>query len=32
MMGVTVTVTKLDSELAKCLAYPCRSLGLHVAG
>ena len=32
MMGVTVTLTRLDSELATCLAYPCRSLGLQVAG
>jgi len=32
MMGVTVTVTRLDEELARCLAYPCRSLGLNVAG
>jgi dihydroxyacetone kinase len=32
MMGVTVTLTKLDPELTSCLAYPCRSLGLHVAG
>ena len=32
MMGVTVTVTKVDEELARCLAYPCRSLGLNVAG
>ena len=32
MMGVTVTVTKVDEELARCLAYPCRSLGLNVVG
>ena len=32
MMGVTVTLTRLDEELATCLAYPCRSLGLQVAG
>ena len=30
MMGVTVTVMKLDEELAACLAHPCRSVGLTV--
>lgn len=30
MMGVTLTVTKLDDELAECLAYPCSSIGLKV--
>ncbi len=30
MMGVTVTLMKLDDELAQCLAYPCRSVGLTV--
>lgn len=32
MMGVTLTVMKLDDELKACLAYPCRSLGLTVRG
>lgn len=32
MMGVTLTVMKLDDELAACLAYPCRSVGLSVKG
>ncbi len=32
MMGVTLTVMKLDEELKACLAYPCRSLGLSVKG
>jgi dihydroxyacetone kinase len=32
MMGVTVTLTRLDDELARCLAHPCRSPGLTVAG
>lgn len=30
MMGVTLTVMRLDDELEACLAYPCRSLGLTV--
>ncbi|RFU49037.1 dihydroxyacetone kinase subunit DhaK [Paraburkholderia sp. DHOC27] len=30
MMGVTVTLTKLDSELAACLAHPCQSIGITV--
>ncbi len=32
MNGVTVTLTRLDDELARCLAYPCRSPGLTVVG
>jgi dihydroxyacetone kinase len=32
MNGVTVTLTRLDDELARCLAYPCRSPGLTVTG
>jgi dihydroxyacetone kinase len=32
MMGVTLTVMKLDDELKACLAHPCRSLGLSVKG
>jgi len=32
MMGVTLTLMKLDRELEACLAYPCRSLGLTVKG
>jgi dihydroxyacetone kinase len=32
MNGVTVTLTRLDDELAGCLAYPCRSPGLTVVG
>jgi dihydroxyacetone kinase len=32
MMGVTLTVMRLDEELKTCLAYPCRSLGLSVKG
>jgi dihydroxyacetone kinase-like protein len=32
MMGVTLTVMKLDEELKACLAYPCRSVGLSVKG
>ena len=31
MMGVTLTVMKVDDELAACLAHPCRSVGLTVA-
>ncbi len=30
MMGVTLTVMKLDDELAACLAHPCRSVGMTV--
>jgi dihydroxyacetone kinase len=30
MMGVTLTLMKLDDELEACLAHPCRSLGLTV--
>ena len=30
MMGVTVTVLKLDDELKACLDHPCRSIGLTV--
>lgn len=32
MMGVTLTVMKLDAELEACLQHPCRSVGLTVAG
>ncbi|BDG01415.1 dihydroxyacetone kinase subunit DhaK [Anaeromyxobacter oryzae] len=32
MMGVTLTVMKLDDELKACLAYPCRSVGMTVEG
>ena len=32
MMGVTLTLMKLDGELTSCLAYPCRSVGLTVKG
>ncbi len=32
MNGVTVTLTRLDEELARCLAHPCRSVGLTVVG
>jgi len=30
MMGVTLTLMKLDEELKACLAHPCRSVGLTV--
>lgn len=30
MMGVTLTLTKLDDELSRCLAHPCQSIGLKV--
>jgi len=30
MMGITLTVMRLDDELKACLAHPCRSLGLTV--
>ncbi|MDD2880841.1 MAG: dihydroxyacetone kinase subunit DhaL [Rhodoferax sp.] len=32
MMGVTLTVMKLDEELEACLQHPCRSVGLTVVG
>jgi dihydroxyacetone kinase len=32
MMGVTLTVMKLDDELEVCLKHPCRSIGLTLAG
>jgi len=32
MMGVTLTVMKLDDELKACLAHPCRAPGLTVKG
>ena len=32
MMGVTLTVTKLDDELEACLKQPCQSVGLSVPG
>lgn len=32
MMGVTLTLMKLDEELDKCLTYPCHSVGLTVIG
>ena len=32
MMGVTLTLMKLDDELEACLKFPCRSVGLTVAG
>jgi dihydroxyacetone kinase len=32
MMGVTLTLMKLDDELEACLAYPCHSVGLKVKG
>jgi dihydroxyacetone kinase len=32
MMGVTLTVMKLDDELLQCLQAPCSSVGLTVAG
>src|SRR5204863_418340 len=30
MMGVTLTLMRLDDELKACLAYPCRAIGLTV--
>jgi phosphoenolpyruvate---glycerone phosphotransferase subunit DhaK len=30
MMGVTLTLTRLDAELSACLAYPCHSIGITV--
>jgi len=32
MMGVTLTVMKLDAELEDCLKAPCQSVGLTMAG
>lgn len=32
MMGVTLTVMKLDAELEACLQQPCNSVGLNVPG
>ncbi len=32
MMGVTLTLMKLDDELEACLKQPCRSVGLTVVG
>lgn len=32
MMGVTLTVMKLDAELEACLYHPCQSVGLTVLG
>jgi dihydroxyacetone kinase len=32
MMGVTLTLMKLDDELASCLTEPCQSAGLTVTG
>jgi dihydroxyacetone kinase len=32
MMGVTLTLMRLDEELEECLRQPCRSVGLSVAG
>lgn len=32
MMGVTLTLMKLDDELETCLKHPCRSVGLSVPG
>ncbi len=32
MMGVTLTLMKLDAELEACLTMPCQSVGLTVAG
>jgi len=32
MMGVTLTLMKLDDELEACLAHPCSCVGLTVAG
>jgi dihydroxyacetone kinase len=30
MMGVTLTLMKLDAELSACLAHPCHALGMTV--
>ena len=32
MMGVTLTLMKLDDELLQCLRAPCRSVGITVPG
>jgi len=32
MMGVTLTLMKLDDDLEECLKHPCQSVGLSVAG
>lgn len=32
MMGVTLTLMKLDDELEQCLKHPCTSVGLTVPG
>jgi len=32
MMGVTLTLMKLDADLEQCLEVPCESVGLTVAG
>ena len=32
MMGVTLTMMKLDDELESCLQVPCNSIGITVAG
>lgn len=32
MMGVTLTVMKVDDELEACLKHPCQSVGLSVFG
>ena len=32
MMGVTLTLMKLDDELESCLQVPCNSIGITVAG
>lgn len=32
MMGVTLTLMKLDAELEACLKHPCESVGLTVVG
>ena len=32
MMGVTLTIMKLDDELESCLKQPCTSVGITVAG
>jgi len=30
MMGVTITLTRLDARLARALAHPCKSIGITV--
>lgn len=32
MMGVTLTLMKLDADLEECLRHPCESVGLTVVG